>query len=80
MKSSSWIEELHSCWGGIVGDSVAKHARPGRIEGARLIVFVDNSVWLNELSRYWKSTIVSNLQKKFGSQRIQSITLRIDPD
>ena len=80
MKTSSWLEELHSCWDVLVGESVARHARPGRMDGSRLIVFVDSSVWLNELSRYWKAVIVSNLQKKFGKEKIRTISLRLDPD
>ncbi len=78
--SASWLEKLHSQWSALVGESVAQHARPGRMDGKRLVIFVDSSVWLNELSRYWKDTILKSLQGKFGREKIDAVTFRLDPD
>ncbi|MFW6152063.1 MAG: DUF721 domain-containing protein [Verrucomicrobiota bacterium] len=79
-RSASWLEKLHSQWPALVGESVSKHSRPGRIDGKRLVIFVDSSVWLNELSRYWKTTILKSVQGKFGCEKVDAVSFRIDPD
>lgn len=80
LENQHWLAVLEGEWEAIVGASVAAHARPGRVERGRLTVFVDNSVWLSELSRYGRDKILENLQAKFGKGKIQSIGLQIDPD
>ncbi len=79
-RAAAWLEKLHSQWPSLVGESVAKHARPGRMDGKRLVIFVDSSVWLNELSRYWKDTILKSLQDKFGREKIDAVGFKLDPD
>ncbi|MFC1498400.1 DUF721 domain-containing protein [Verrucomicrobiota bacterium] len=79
LKDQHWLGVLAAEWPDIVGDAVAKHTKPGRFENKRLFVFVDSSVWLNELARYSHSKILSNIQKRFGSNNVKSIQLQLDP-
>ncbi len=39
-------------WADIVGRKVAEHARALRVDGGRLFVEVDSSVWSQELNAY----------------------------
>jgi TatD DNase family protein len=80
LDAAHWMAELEECWRETVGGPVAQHTRPGRVERGRLTVFVDSSVWLNELARYGRATLLSALRKKFGAQRIKDLTLQLDPD
>ena len=66
-------------WAELVGAQVAQHTRPGRIHRKMLFVFVDHSLWLNELSRYGQQKMLENIQAKFGSDKIKSIRLQLDP-
>lgn len=75
-----WIDDIEAAWPGVVGAAVAAHSRPGRYERGVLVVFVDSSVQLSELSRYSQKRILSNLQKRFGAERIRAIRLQLDPD
>jgi predicted nucleic acid-binding Zn ribbon protein len=75
-----WLGALQEGWAQIVGPAVAAHTRPGRLDRRRLIVFVDNSVWLGELMRYGRRQMLANLQKQLGPGRIDSVTLQLDPD
>lgn len=79
-ETGAWLGELHEKWAGVVGESIACHARPGRIRGRRLTVFVDSSVWLNELKRYWSDNLLQRLQATFGRERIEQLSFRLDPD
>jgi hypothetical protein len=80
LEGMHWLNILEEEWTRLVGDAVAKHSRPGRMEKKTLTVFVDNSVWLNELLRYGRKQMLENLQKRFGKEKIGSIRLVLDPD
>ncbi|MBN1268539.1 MAG: DUF721 domain-containing protein [Kiritimatiellae bacterium] len=75
-----WEQAILSEWPALVGPQVAAHTRPGRIERGTLFVFVSHSTWLNELSRYGKTEMLANLQKRFGAEKIKSVRLQLDPD
>ena len=60
-----------------VGDSLAKHARPYRVVNKKLVVYVDNSVWLTELSRYYKIWILKRIQTALGKEIIKEIHFKI---
>jgi predicted nucleic acid-binding Zn ribbon protein len=75
-----WLNTLEDDWPAIVGDAVAKHTCPGTLADANLIVFVDSSVWMSELTRYGKGKMLENLQERFGKGRIKTIGLRLNPD
>ena len=76
----SWLTELAMAWGKVVGDPVAQHTRLGTFESACLTVYVDSSVWLNELSRFGTGQMMDNLRQHLGDDRIQKIRLRLDPE
>lgn len=71
--------KLERNWKALVGASVAAHTRPGRLtsDGA-LIIFVDSSVWLSELSRM-KTRMLSRLQEQLKTESLKTLILRIDP-
>lgn len=76
---ASRLTELAGAWPALVGGAVAAHSRPGRLDGPRLTVYVDNSMWLSELERTWKKTVLARVQEKLGPSVVQSILFRIDP-
>jgi len=80
LDEQNWIETLSQDWENIVGKGVGLHTRPGRITGSQLYVFVDSSVWLNELKRYGRNQMLANLQSRFGEKRIRNISFQLDPD
>ena len=80
VRKASLLEKLVDEWGGLVGEQVAAHARPGRLDAAILCVYVTHSIWLNELSRYGKRQMLTNIQKRFGVTAVRDIRLQLDPD
>ncbi|MDD4870737.1 MAG: DUF721 domain-containing protein [Kiritimatiellae bacterium] len=80
LEDTHWLTVLEDEWQKIAGEAVAKHTRPGRMEKKRLTVFVDSSVWLNELLRYGRRQMLLNLQNRFGKGKITSVSLVLDPD
>ena len=80
LASAHWLNALSEEWPALVGEAVARHTRPGRMDRNRLVVFVDSSVWLNELSRYGRREMLSALRKRFGDAKIGDISLQLDPN
>ena len=80
LEKEQWLTELAEEWTVLVGSDVARHARPGRLDHGTLTVFVDNSVWLSELSRYGKEKMLEKLRERFGAKRFKGLRLQLDPD
>lgn len=71
---------LEENWVDLVGAAVAGHTRPAELKGGELTVFVDSSVWLNELSRYGRKKMLENFKAQISHSKITKIIFRLDPD
>jgi predicted nucleic acid-binding Zn ribbon protein len=80
LEAEQWLMSLQPEWVDLMGPAVAKHTRPGRMDRKRLVVFVDSSVWLNELKRFGRTELLDKLQARFGKDKIESVSLEMDPD
>ena len=72
--------ELVGDWETIVGKAIAKHTRPGRVDNTCLVVYVTNSVWLDELARHSRPAMLEKVQQRVGPERVSDIRLYLDPD
>jgi hypothetical protein len=63
-------------WRQAVGDTVARHAVPERVERDVLHVVVDGASWANEL-RWMESALVSQLNAACGRQAVSRLRFRI---
>lgn len=59
-------------WPDIVGRRVAEHSRALRVDGGRLFVQVDSSVWSQELT-LMKRTILRRVNDRVGRQAIDNV-------
>ncbi len=50
-------------WNRVVGKEIKKHTKPYNIENGILVVLVDNSAWMNELT-YLKNEIIKKLNEQ----------------
>jgi predicted nucleic acid-binding Zn ribbon protein len=41
---------LNTVWLQIVGEKIAKHAKPLQINGSKLVIIVESAAWMNELT------------------------------
>lgn len=72
--------ELAQAWPELVGPQIAAHTRPGHMRERELVVYVDSSVWLHELSRYGVKRIQANVQQHVGPNKVRSVRLQLDPE
>ena len=68
--------KLHQHWGGIAGDAVAAHTRPDTIRFKKLYLFVENSVWLQQLT-FLKPALIERINASAGHQVVSDIVLRV---
>lgn len=80
LPERDWQSEMLDAWVGIAGATVARHARPGKVAGSCLTVYVDSAVWLAEMTRSQKAPLLRALQERFGAGRIASVRFLPDPD
>jgi len=59
-------------WKEAVGETIAQHTEPIRVENGIVFVKVDNDVWRQEL-QFLKKEIIDKLNETVGKQTIQEI-------
>jgi predicted nucleic acid-binding Zn ribbon protein len=77
-EKSLW-RRLVQGWEQLAGATIARHARPVRLERGRLIVAVDSAVWMNEFIRYERTPLLARLQRQYGADRIKNLNFQTDP-
>jgi predicted nucleic acid-binding Zn ribbon protein len=58
-------------WRRAVGNEIKKHTKPYSIENGVLVVLVDNSAWMNELT-FLKTEIIKKLNNFISSVKLDS--------
>jgi predicted nucleic acid-binding Zn ribbon protein len=64
-------------WERIVGSKIAKHCTPVSVRGKILVVNVDSSVWLAELTQFFKDKMLEQIRNETGGTGIKDIRFRI---
>jgi predicted nucleic acid-binding Zn ribbon protein len=59
-------------WEAVVGDSLAEHAQPQKIQGRTLILSVDHPAWIQEL-QFLKEPLIRKIQAAYPDTRIDNL-------
>lgn len=68
---------LFGRWGEAVGEQVAEHVRPVKLDGGVLTVEVDDPAWATQV-KFLSSTIITRLHEVAGVD-VRELTVRVDP-
>ena len=77
-ESTSVISGVFDDWHQLVGDAVAKHVNPIKLEAGRLLVEVDEPAWATQM-RFLESEIIGKLSQHTGNT-ISGIDVRVKRD
>jgi predicted nucleic acid-binding Zn ribbon protein len=66
--------KLRKVWPAVVGPDVAAHAKPGRLRGSTLVVFVSSDTWATEF-RYLADVVREKLNARLGAETVTEITV-----
>ncbi len=69
-------DEISKIWRETAGKKAAAHSRPASLAKKRLVVDVDGSSWLYELTLNRKK-LLAGLKKKLGEDKIKELQFRI---
>jgi predicted nucleic acid-binding Zn ribbon protein len=69
-------EGIGAIWKEMAGDKAARHTKPASLRKKRLIINVDGSSWLYELTLK-KEFLLGELKKKLGEDTIKELQFRI---
>ena len=69
-------DEISGLWATLVGEVGFKHSKPERLKKKVLTVWVDNSVWLQDLTLR-KHPLLKGLKRALGKDRISEIRFKI---
>lgn len=70
-------EEVLGAWKEIVGEFIAGHSQPTRLQGGTLFVQVLQSTMHYELDRVWKAKILEKMKARFGPRTVREIKFRV---
>ena len=68
--------EIEDAWRQLVGERASSHTRPAALGKKKLVINVDGSAWLYELTLR-KNELLASLKKKFGEDKIKELQFRI---
>ena len=69
-------DEIGAVWKEVAGPKAFAHSRPASLRKKRLVVAVDGSAWLYELTLQ-KGDLLKGLKKHMGSDKIEQLQFRI---
>ena len=70
------LASIFSLWDNVVGEAVAKNAKPAGFKGKILLVYVSSSVWIQEL-QYYKKDMILKLNEALGKELVCDIKFKI---
>ncbi len=74
-QSASQMGNVFGRWAEAVGDAVAAHVKPVKLDGTKLIVEVDDPAWATQL-RFLEATVKQRLFEVAGAS-IETIEARV---
>ncbi|MDD5350844.1 MAG: DUF721 domain-containing protein [Chthoniobacteraceae bacterium] len=70
-------EEVLAAWRELVGDFIAEHAAPQRLQTGVLFVRVLQPTMHYELDRVWKPKILAKFKERFGARAVREIRFQV---
>jgi predicted nucleic acid-binding Zn ribbon protein len=77
-KADQELCKLWEIWNHAVGPEIAANARPAAFKRNILLLHVSNSSWLHHL-RFMEQDLIARINCALGSERINTIQLKIGP-
>ena len=74
--SDAQLVEVWELWDGVVGETIAKNARPAAFKGKLLLVEVSSSSWMHQL-QFLKADIIEKINDAFGKEMVDEIKFKI---
>ena len=74
----SELIKVWSLWESVVGEAIAKNARPAAFKGKLLLVHVTSSTWTHQL-QFLKKDIITKINDALGKELVEEIRFKVGP-
>jgi predicted nucleic acid-binding Zn ribbon protein len=74
--SVSALERIFGHWEAVVGEELAAHSRPLKLDGDQLTVAVDDGVWASQL-RWMTTEVLQALDREAGEGTVKELVVRV---
>jgi predicted nucleic acid-binding Zn ribbon protein len=75
-ESEQGMLRVWRIWDRLVGEEIARNARPAAFKGSLLLVYVTSSAWLHSL-QFLKKEIVQRLNDDLGQALVSDIKFKV---
>jgi len=75
-KSNPSSTDIERVWKEVAGEKISSHTKPASLRKKKLIINVDSSSWLYELTLK-KNEFLANLKRGLGEDKIEQLQFRI---
>lgn len=77
-ESNEDLMQVWNLWDSVVGEDIAKNARPAAFKERLLLVHTTSSSWIHQL-QFLKKDIITKVNVAFGRELIKEIKFKIGP-
>ena len=70
------LDRIFVHWDTVVGEEVAQHSRPVKLEGDQLTVAVDDGAWASQL-RWMTEEVLGALDREVGEGTVKRLRVRV---
>ena len=75
-QSNPTSDDMENIWKKVAGKKAFPHTKPASLRKKRLVINVDGSTWLYELTLR-KDELLTGLKKRLGEDKIKELQFRI---
>ena len=75
-QSNPTSDDIENIWKKVAGKKAFSHTKPASLRKKRLVINVDGSTWLYELTLR-KDELLTGLKKRLGEDKIKELQFRI---
>jgi predicted nucleic acid-binding Zn ribbon protein len=74
-REDAQVARVLACWADLVGDDLASHCQPERVQNGELVLVAESTAWATQL-RLLSSALLAKLATEFGPSLITSIRIQ----
>ncbi len=77
-ESDEELIQAWRVWDDVVGDIIAKNAKPAAFKGRVLLIHVSSSTWIHHL-QFLKAEMIGRLNNALGKELVEDLKFKIGP-
>ncbi len=77
LEKEMGLYRLQEEWAQLVGETIAQHTAPEKMQFKTLTLLVDSPVWMHELT-FLKTGLIEKINKHLGAETVKTLHLKVN--